>query len=504
MKLPSCIFRIVLVAAFGSVAPAASISQMLPASALRGKTVLFVVGAPDAGHVSDDAAVKQHLQSMGMVVTEVYDADPSSKAEGKDLVIISSTANARVVQGAYKECPIPVFTWNTGEYPDMAMTGPHLHTDFEVVEPVQHYARAYSELYGYGTSATTPIARAVGMTSELFGTFYLRTTAVGWGKPAPSATVVTTFEGDPGKAGLFTYEKGSSMIGDFPAPARRVGFFMQDDNFHELSAVYGPGANDPQLRAWYIGLKLFDASIRWALSPPQEPQPYDPAKLQATLATAAKGKKILFVERIDTPEGKNADAHMVAHLRSMGFRVTVADQMDPQSRAEGYDLVILSATCSKYKLSNKYRDIAVPVLCLEGLFADTLRMAGRVRYTDYGEHGEEKESDDPPENYLNIVGSYSPMAAGLKPGLVKFTNEQGTIKWAIPSPGAVVIATLPDESEQRAIFGYEKGATMNGYFVAPARRALFPLDNPAYDDLTEQGHALFDAAVLWTISGPHS
>jgi hypothetical protein len=39
-------------------------------------------------------------------------------------------------------------------------------------------------------------------------------------------------------------------------------------------------------------------------------------------------------------------------------------------------------------------------------------------------------------------------------------------------------------------------------FVAPARRALLPLDNPTYDDLTDQGKALFDAVVLWAISTP--
>jgi hypothetical protein len=37
-------------------------------------------------------------------------------------------------------------------------------------------------------------------------------------------------------------------------------------------------------------------------------------------------------------------------------------------------------------------------------------------------------------------------------------------------------------------------------YIAPARRAMIPVDNPAFDDLTEQGHALFDAVVLWTIS----
>jgi hypothetical protein len=72
----------------------------------------------------------------------------------------------------------------------------------------------------------------------------------------------------------------------------------------------------------------------------------------------------------------------------------------------------------------------------------------------------------------------------------------------MPAPSAIIIANLPNSFHERAIFGYEKGSAMADEFVAPARRTMFPVDNPAFDDLTEQGHALFDAAVLWTISPP--
>jgi hypothetical protein len=476
-------------------------AQMLPASALQGKRALLVTSAPDPDHHSDDLLVKKHLESLGFTVTVAKETDPPSKAQGEDLVVLSSTADPHILQSAYKDSPVPIFTWNAADYPNLAMTGPHLHTDFDVVEPVQAFARSYSVLYGYGASATSPIAREVGLANQLFGTFYLMPATAGWGRPAPAATVVTTFEGDPGKAGLFTYEKGASMVGDYVAPARRVGFFLADDNFHLLTAAYGPAENDPELKAWYVGLKLFDAAIRWAVSPAPVSAPYDPAALAAKLAQAAKGKKLLFVERKNTPEGAEADAHMVERLRAAGFEVTVADQMDPQSRVPGYDIIVLSATCSKYKLANKYRDLPIPVLCLEGLFADTLRMAGRDRYVDYGEHGEEKESDDPPENYIDIVGAYHPMAAGLPPGLVQILKERDVIKWATASPGAIIIATLPNEQEEQAIFGYPKGATMAYGYLAPARRALFPLDNPAFDDLTPQGLALFDAVVLWTLNG---
>jgi len=474
-------------------------AQMLAPSDLHGKRLLFVVGEADKHHPSDDGLVKKHLQAMGFNIVEAADTDPATKAQGVDLIVISSTADPYALKTKYRELPIPLFTWNQPAYPGLAMTGPHLHTDYEVVDPAHFFARSYSELYAFGANTTHEIARAVDLKNQLFGTFYLRPGTVGWGCPTPAATVIANFEGYPFRAGLFVYEKNAVMFGGVSAPARRVGFFMASDNFHLLTVAYGPALQDPDLRDWYKGLALFDASIRWAVSPPPAGPRDDASALHSTVAAAAKGKKVMFVGRKKTPEGAEADQHIIERLTELGFYVTFRDQMDPQAGADQYDLIVLSATNSKYKLSNKYRDVSVPVLCLEGLLVDTLRMAGRNRYVDYGEHGEEKESDDPADNSLLIVNPNHEMSAGLT-GIVQFTKEKNVLKWARPSPGATVVATLPNMMEQAAIFGYEKGATMDGYFIAPARRVLFPLDNDAFDDLTPDGLALFDAAVLWAIS----
>jgi hypothetical protein len=490
-----------LILALGALYLQSAAAGMLPPSALQGKKVLFVAGEPGKEHPTDDGLVKKHLEAMGFSLSEAADTDPASKAEGMDLIVISSTADPYALKRKYRDTPVPILTWNQPAYPGLAMTGPHLHTDYEVVDPDHFFARSYSELYAYGANTTHEIARAVDLKDQLFGTFYLRPGTAGWGCPTVAATVIATFEGYPCRAGLFAYEKGAVMFGGVSAPARRVGFFMANDNFHLLTVAYGPALRDPDLRDWYKGLALFDASIRWAVSASAAAPKDDASALHSALANTAKGKKVIFVGRKKTPEGAEADQHMIERLKELGFDVTFRDQMDPQAGAEKYDLVVLSATNSKYKLSNKYRDVPVPVLCLEGLLADTLRMAGRDRYVDYGEHGEEKESDDPADNSLLIVNPSYEMSAGLS-GVVQFTKEKNVLKWAKPSPGATIIATLPDMMEQAAIFGYEKGATMDGYFIAPARRVLFPLDNDAFDDLTPKGLALFDAAVLWSIGRP--
>ncbi|MDE2349543.1 MAG: hypothetical protein KGL92_13660 [Gammaproteobacteria bacterium] len=474
-------------------------AALLPWSKLAGARVLFVTGADDADTPNDDALVERHLEALGLRVERTGDAAPVANLAGVALVVISSTADPEHLENAYARAPVPVFTWNTFDYPHLGLTGPRLHADYDVVEPVQHFAASFSVLYGYGANSTSSLSRAAGLKPQLFGTLYLEPATVGWGRPGPGGRVIVDFNGSRDQAGLFTYERDATLADGRTAPARRVGFYLSDANFHLLTAVHGPAAHDPQLRDWYLGLKLFDASIRWALTPPPSVPHYDAAALDARLAHAARGRKVLFVERIDAGEGRRADVAIVAHLRSLGFDVHIADQMAPESAAAGMNLVILSSTCSKYKLANKYAGVKIPLISLEGLLSDTLHFAGRDRYVDYGEHGEEKESEDPPTRYLDIVGAWSGLAAGLPPGPVPFTLHPGVLKWARPTADAIVVATLPGSPTQRAIFGYPRGATMADGFVAPARRGLLPLDNPTYDDMTDQAHALFDAMVLWAI-----
>ena len=476
---------------------------LTPAEA-RGKHILMVCGEAEKDHPNDDALVKKHLEDEGYIVT-VGKEDDEAVSNGEDLIVISSTADPREVAGKYAASTIPVFTWNTVDYPDMHLTGPERHVDFETIDPDQDYARSFSMLYGYYTNTTTPILKEMGIPrAEMFGTLYLLPQAFGWAKPAPSADIVVAVEGDPTHAGVFTYEKGSSMYGGFAAPSRRVGFYLRDANFHYLTQAYGDAAKDPDLAEWWTGLKLFDTSIRWALSAPETPMNYDPGALKNRLASTIRGKKLVFVRRLNTPEGEESDDHIVAHLKELGASVRELDQSEPQSAADGADGIIISATDSKYKMSNKYRDEKVPVLVLEGLMADTMKFSNRRRYVDYGEHGEAKESEDPQEEYLEIVNSSSVMSAGLKPGYVKYIKEPDVLKWATPMPSAIAIATLPNSRHEVAIFGYEKGASMADEYIAPARRALLPVDNPQFDDLTEQGHALFDAVLLWVMSPPGS
>ena len=67
---------------------------------------------------------------------------------------------------------------------------------------------------------------------------------------------------------------------------------------------------------------------------------------------------------------------------------------------------------------------------------------------------------------------------------------------------AIQSALRRGEPEKAAVFAYEKGATMNGEFLAPARRVGFFLWQDTFDQLRPEGLALFRAAVLWVVSPP--
>lgn len=476
-------------------------AQMVEPAAMRGMKALLVAGEADKEHPSDDPLVKEHLESMGFEVTVVDESAPASSADGKNLVVISSTAQAQELKDAYKSCPVPVLTWSAFGYPYLAMTGEQLHTDFEVLDGVRSYGRTMAALYPFCVNATHPIAKAAGLPSQVFGPYYLQSTESTYGKPAPAAQIISVLEGYPDRASIFTYEKGASMCTGFVAPARRVGFYLSSANFHLLSYITGPYANDPNQKTWWVGRKLFDACVRWAVSAPPAPPKYDPAALRAELGRAAKGIKLLFVRRNPAEEGQEADEHMLERLKSFGFVVTDRDAEEPADTT-GQDFVMISSTCSKFKLTNKYNDVKVPLLNFECLMADCFKMSTRHRYVDYGMHGEAGESEDPPESFIDIVGAWHPLAAGLSAGAHQFVKEADLIKWVKPMPGAVIVATVPGRPDQAAIFGYEKGSTLADESLAPSRRMCFPLDNPQFDDLTDEGMALFDAAVLWCISKP--
>jgi len=472
--------------------------------ALQGKRVLFIVG--QAGKIefdNNDPLIREHLTRLGTTVTMAKAEDPASAASGKDLIVISSTANARELGNKYRDVAVPVVTWNAYSYPLLGMTGDQVHRDFSVVREKVFHNDNHANFYAHATSATNPILKAAKVKPGMFAplVFSGGPTDMNWAKPGRGAEVAVMFGANvENAAAVFGYERGAALVGEGGAPARRVGLFLGDNSWAILSEANGPAAADPKAHNWFSGRRIFDAALRWAVSSPANPVSASASQQRAGLERLARGKKVLFVRRLDLPWADNnaGDMAQIEWLKAAGFQVSIADQLEPDSRANGMDLVVVSASTNKYKIGLKYVDVAIPVLQLEAKSLDAAGMVAPRRNVDYGTN-DNKGSNYPAEAYARIMRPTHPIAAGLT-GQVKLFTKPVNMGWSNPPPGATVIAGIPNQPHA-TIFAYEKGAMMYNT-VAPARRVAFPVDPPEFVDLTEAGLRMYAAAVAWLLSPP--
>lgn len=222
------------------------------------------------------------------------------------------------------------------------------------------------------------------------------------------------------------------------------------------------------------------------------------APMQAQAATG----HIAYITRLQLPaeasarhqelqqKGLASDAKIKAHLETRGYQVTLVDQTVAPQALAACDLVLLSSVVQSRTLADTpLRDIPVPLVSWENDLFDSLRFTGRTKGEQYGEV--EKE------HYIRIVNAPHPLAGGLPAGKTSAFPRDTSMGWGVPARSAIVIATMQGDPDKAFVFGYEKGATMDYDFIAPARRVGLFLDNYSFEQLTPMGMALFDAAVDW-------
>jgi hypothetical protein len=241
---------------------------------------------------------------------------------------------------------------------------------------------------------------------------------------------------------------------------------------------------------------------------------FQPASWASTVnPSAARGKRALYLfnqtklEKARTAEPtdpnriaqlqswRKNDEDAMQFLRSLGFTVTGANEATPVDAVKTQDFVIISESVDAIDVDTKYRYVTVPLLTFENDLLGELGMTALKNGRDYG--------TDDGQRFIWLVNAPHPLAAGLAAGIQNVLgDEHCKMNWGKPGLGAVTIATLRGEPEKAAIFAYEKGATMNGEFLAPARRVSFFLWQDTFDQMRPEGLALFKAAVLWAVSTP--
>jgi len=232
----------------GSWSAEASAVPRTPSTLL---TVLFVANSTTLG--AADTVLKTRLQDAGytVVVKAAGGTAPvqTADATGKALVVISSTVNSSDVNTKFRTVAVPVLTWENGEYRQsyMSMTGPTANTDYGTVAGQTQITI---------TNPTHPMAGGISGTVNVVATGSPAQT-LAWGRPNANAVSIARVTADTGtnpRVVIFGYDKGALLpvpTGSpaFPAPARRVGFFLTDTTASTWTAQAG---------------SLFDAAIQWA------------------------------------------------------------------------------------------------------------------------------------------------------------------------------------------------------------------------------------------------
>lgn len=196
---------------------------------------------------------------------------------------------------------------------------------------------------------------------------------------------------------------------------------------------------------------------------------------------------LLFVVR-SVPAGP-ADALVADELIRMGYQVKlVAGNLAKASDANHTAGVIISSTVISSSVGGKFANVIQPVMTWEPFIYDDMGMTGTQTGKDYQFVYSQLQ--------LNVEASNHPLAAGLS-GITAVTRKISAFAWGKPGTSAISIATVVGNVGQSVIFGYEANSTLANGTPAPARRlGFFMHDNTALS-WTEDGKALFQAAVCW-------
>ncbi|MBP1494195.1 hypothetical protein J8Z69_07725 [Acinetobacter nosocomialis] len=185
----------------------------------------------------------------------------------------------------------------------------------------------------------------------------------------------------------------------------------------------------------------------------------------------------------------STDIAIQKYLQSKGYQVEVLDQSVSPNSLKNTDLVIISSTVASKNLQSGWRQLPLPIMTWENDYLDDLAMTGKRINTDFGEVEKER--------YLWLVNAPHPLSAQLPAGTRNVYKAQAPMSWGKPGLGATIIATIYGQPEKVAIWGYEKGATMDYESLAPAKRLMFFLNNDTFINLSDDGLKLFDASIQW-------
>ncbi|HEV7443587.1 MAG TPA: hypothetical protein VGO18_13415 [Steroidobacteraceae bacterium] len=198
----------------------------------------------------NDQKIIARLKSLGFVVSTADEHPTSDVVTGKDLIVISNSVNAKEMSGRYARLAVPIVTWASDLYPVLRMTGSVPAEDYGTTGTV-----GGKDGDRFASIVNAPHPLAGGLSADAIQDLYADNEFVtNWGKPALGAINIAVIEGYPDRRLVFAYEQGASMAGDTLAPARRVAYYVNTEDFEEVQPA---------------GFALFDAAVLWAVKAPR-------------------------------------------------------------------------------------------------------------------------------------------------------------------------------------------------------------------------------------------
>ena len=509
---------------------------------------LLVVGTVSIPTLNaSDAAIQRRLEQMGILV-KVVQAPLSTTADatGMRLVLVSSTVGSADVAAKFRDVGVPVINWEQAVQDDFMMTANTDGvdrgtqgglTDLEIADPAHPMAAGLSGVVNVVTNADT----------------------FSWGMPIEGTpALVAHFPGDPTRFGIYGFEKGEAMFTAFVAPERRVMLFMGDPTYANLTpdgqklfdaAVKwtanitndlpplvstasvsitspAPGAtfaengnvvltvsatdpNGPILRVEYLanGIEIGESTttpfgFTWTNVATGRYSIIARAtdRLGLTVQSAPinivvgnpRPEILMVVGTVSNPTLNAADEAIRAKLESLGYNVRVMQAAaSTTADATRKEMVVVSSTITSGDVAAKFRNVTIPVIMWEQAVQDDFGMTSLTDTTDRGTTTDQMD--------LEIINSTHPLAAGLS-GVVTVTTVPEAFSWGLPLESAIEVAQLPGDPTRMPIYAYDTGAIMHDNFAAPARRVMLFMGDPTYENLTENGLKLVDAAFRWALN----
>jgi hypothetical protein len=184
-------------------------------------------------------------------------------------------------------------------------------------------------------------------------------------------------------------------------------------------------------------------------------------------------------------------------LEALGLDVvTVPHDVVATSDADGMAFVYVSSTCSSGNITNKFKDVSIPVIMIEPYALDDM---GMTVDADSGRFFQAVQRD----MWIESEGHF--LAAGLTGEVQVFDDLEIQSGQGRPGPEGYRIASYLQEDEDPpwpvygAIFAYEQGAMLADSTIAAGRRYFAGFNDMGTFYLTETGWKLWHAAVYWAL-----